>query len=589
LADERSKRRLAAILSADVAGYSRLMEADESGTLAALKRFRAELIDPAIARYGGRIVGTAGDGLLCEFPSVVDAVQCAVDIQQATPAHNANLPEDRRMQLRIGVNLGDVLVEGDDIFGDGVNVAARLEALATPGTVLVSGTVQEQAAGKLPYAFEDLGERSVKNIARPVRVWQVGARVPTGSTPANASAGPASGVAPAERPTIAVLPFANMSGDPEQEYFADGITEDIITELSRFQSFLVMARHSSFHYKGKSPKISDVARELGTAFVIEGSVRKSGNRIRITAQLIDASSGAHLWAERYDRNLEDIFAIQDEIVRAIAVKVSGNLRRFAAERARGKSAASLTAYDHVLRADSIYHSSYEMDEQVTALLQKAVEIDPDCAQAHIRLAMVSAYSVFDGLTDPEQAARSARFHLDKALALGESDAYIHAAASLVYLLIGEHSLAQRHIDRAIVLNPNDPEVIFRAGPVKCYLGDHEEGLRWHELGRRLDPHFRDSLRESIFDAYYLAQRYEDAIALLDGWQTLPAHMYAEIAATYAQLGRDDEAKAAVAQYNRHKKPTADTAAFIRQHLLLSRRQEDRDRWREGFRKAGFEV
>jgi adenylate cyclase len=315
------ERRLAAILAADVVGYSRLMSEDETGTLERLKSLRKELVQPKIKERKGRIVKLMGDGLLAEFPSVVEAVQCAIDIQQSMIGREADLPDERRISLRIGVNLGDIIVEGSDIYGDGVNVAARLEALADPGGICISGPAFELVDGKLDLTFDDIGEQQVKNIARPVRVY----RLALGSQQTSPSKHLAEPLPLPDKPSIAVLPFTNMSGDPEQEYFSDGITEDIITELSRFRSLFVIARNSSFHYKGQSPKVQDVGCELGVRYVVEGSVRKAGNRIRVTAQLVEASSGNHLWAERYDRDLEDIFAVQDELVRTITSTVGGRV------------------------------------------------------------------------------------------------------------------------------------------------------------------------------------------------------------------------------------------------------------------------
>ena len=312
------QRRLAAILSADVAGYSRLMGEDEAGTLAALKRHRTAVVDPEIAAHNGRIVKLMGDGALVEFASVVDAVECAVAVQQGMAKRNAGVPEDKRIAFRIGINLGDIIVEGDDIYGDGVNVAARIQEIAAPGGVCISSKVQGEVTGKVEAAFKDAGEHELKNIAKPVRVyrWTEGTEAPVSE---------AAPLALPDKPSIAVLPFTNMSGDPEQEYFSDGISEDIITELSRFRSLFVIARNSSFAYKGQSVNVGKIGQELGVAYVVEGSVRKAGNRVRITAQLVEAASGNHLWAERYDRDLDDIFAVQDEVTIAIVTAIEPTL------------------------------------------------------------------------------------------------------------------------------------------------------------------------------------------------------------------------------------------------------------------------
>jgi adenylate cyclase len=339
-------RRLAAILAADVAGYSRLMGADEEGTLERLKALRRELIDPMIAEHHGRIVKTTGDGLLVEFASVVDAVRCAVEVQQAMPERNAGLGADNRIELRIGINLGDVIVEGDDLYGDGVNIAARIEALADAGGVFVSNTVHDHVRDRLPFVFEDLGEQQVKNITRPVRVYRV-----RDAAAAKSPSVPAQPVLPLpDKPSIAVLPFANMSGDPEQEYFADGMVEEIITALSRIRWLFVIARNSSFTYKGQAVDVKQVGRELGVRYVLEGSVRKAGGRVRITAQLIDAQSGTHLWADRFDGSLENVFDLQDQVAASVAGVIEPTLQAAEIRRAADRPTSDPTAYDLYLSA-----------------------------------------------------------------------------------------------------------------------------------------------------------------------------------------------------------------------------------------------
>jgi len=363
-----STRRLAAILAADVAGYSRLMGADEEGTLERLKALRRELLDPKIAEHHGRIVKTTGDGMLVEFASVVDAVRCAVAVQQAVPVRNTDVAADSRIELRIGINLGDVIVEGDDLYGDGVNIAARIEALADAGGVFVSNTVHDQVRDRLPFAFEDLGEQQVKNITRPVRVYRVRSTLthPVANAPGSplsrtagegaerqrreAGEGSSPALALPDKPSIAVLPFANMSGDPEQEYFADGMVEEIITALSRIRWLFVIARNSSFTYKGQAVDVKQVGRELGVRYVLEGSVRKAGQRVRITAQLIDATGGAHLWADRFDGSLEDVFDLQDKVASSVAGVIEPALQVAENARSAMRPASDLTAYDLYLRA-----------------------------------------------------------------------------------------------------------------------------------------------------------------------------------------------------------------------------------------------
>src|SRR5579864_8085713 len=370
----RSERRLAAILAADVAGFSRLMGEDEEGTLARLKALRREVCDGSIAEHRGRIVKTTGDGFLVEFPSVVDALHCALSVQGVMRERNRDTPAARRIEFRIGINLGDVIIDGGDVYGDGVNIAARLEALAEPGGICVSQTVLDHARGKLPFIAEDAGEQRLKNIAQPVRIWRV---LPSRDGESRAAAPTAT------KPTIAVLPFVNMSGDPEQEFFADGLTEDILTELSRFRHLFVISRNSVFVYKGKAVNVQGVAKELGVQYIVEGSVRKAGNRVRITVQLISAVSDHHLWAERYDRELKDIFEIQDEITKAITAVLPGRVEVAAHERAKRKTTDNLAAWELVLAGKLLHHRSRRDDNgEAVKLLERAIALDPDYAHAH---------------------------------------------------------------------------------------------------------------------------------------------------------------------------------------------------------------
>jgi adenylate cyclase len=393
---ERAERRLAAIFAADVAGYSRLIEADEEGTLGRLKALRAEVIDPKIAGNRGRIVKTTGDGLLIEFASVVDAVRCAAEVQAAMADRNAAFPPECRISFRIGINMGDIVVEDGDIFGDGVNVAARLESLAEPGGICVSARVREEAAGRLDLAFEDIGEQSLKNIARPVHVF----RVATGQ-----KAVPESALALPNKPSIAVLPFANMSGDPEQEYFADGMVEEIITALSRIRWLFVIARNSSFTYKGQAVHVKQVGRELGVRYVLEGSVRKSGQRVRITAQLIDAQSGTHLWADRFDGSLEDIFDLQDKIAISVAGVIEPALQAAETARSAGRPTNDLTAYDLYLRAYAMLRSSARQIPEALRLMEQAITRDPGYGPALAWAAICCLRLLADGRSEDAEADR----------------------------------------------------------------------------------------------------------------------------------------------------------------------------------------
>jgi TolB-like protein/class 3 adenylate cyclase len=377
-----TSRRLAAILAADIAGYSRLMGADEEGTLARLKGLRRELIDPTVGSHNGRLVKTMGDGLLVEFGSVVDALRCATEIQAAVAERNMAIAPDDRIEFRIGINVGDIVVEDGDIFGDGVNVAARLEALSEPGEICVSARVQEDAAGRLDLAFEDRGEQELKNIARPVHVYRIRLQGPLPNPPPLAGEGRVGALALPDKPSLAVLPFQNLSGDREQEYFVDGVVEEIITAISRLPWLFVIARNSSFAYKGKSPDLRQVGRELGVRYVLEGSLRKSGNRVRITGQLIDTTTGAHIWADRFDGALDDIFELQDEVASQVAGAIEPRLRQSEMERARRKPTESLDAWDLYLRALALrYQYTEESIREAIAMLRRALAIDPTLAPA----------------------------------------------------------------------------------------------------------------------------------------------------------------------------------------------------------------
>jgi len=569
-------RRLSAVLMADVAGYTRLVEEDTDGTVAAWTAARADVIDPAIGAHSGHIVKFTGDGFLAEFSSVQGAVNCAIDLQRELAASP--------LGFRIGVSLGDVIDDGTDIHGEGVNIAARIEALAEPGGICVSGDVYNQVRNRIDATFTDMGEHTVKHVSSPVRVYRwvevVSDTIPGEANPDDVPALP-------DKPSIVVLSFTNMSGDPEQEYFSDGITEDIITELSRFRSLFVIARNSSFHYKGQSPRVQDVGRELGIHYVVEGSVRRAGNRVRITAQLVEAESGNHLWAERYDRDLENIFDVQDEVVQEIAASVPGQLNVAAMDRARRRPAESLSAYDCLLRGEWLMFRDFT-DRNVIPLFERAVEIDPQCARAYIQLARLHAYSFTQGVP-VEEAARSAFPLAEKALELSPSDPSIQSIAAATYMMMCEHHLARQHMERAISLNPNDGEVMACAVFVLNYLGDQEEGLRWDRIRARHDPISSDGYRENAVDLYYMARRYEDAIAVFRGWRNPPTHTLLELAATYAQNGQPEEAKAAYDNYLRELPDGYDTAATIRVHLRQCTKPEDAEHWREGYLKLGLDV
>jgi adenylate cyclase len=445
MAEQRAQRRLAAILAADVVGYSRLMEIDETATLAALKSRRKDVLDPLVAKHHGRVFKTTGDGVLVEFASAVNAVQCAVDLQQAMAAANGGQPDDHHIILRVGVNLGDIIVEGSDLYGDGVNIAARLEGIAEPGAVLISGTAFDYVKNKVSAGFEDIGTQALKNIGEPVRIYRV-AGTPKVAMSASKAA--------SDKPSIAVLPFENMSGDPEQDYFADGITEDIITELARNHSLLVIARNSCFQFRGPSVDIGAVRRALSVRYIVEGSVRKMTGRIRITAQLIDAVTQGHLWAERYDRDIQDIFAVQDEVTRAIVTTLGGRIVVSGAEQTRRKPTKDWVAYDYFLQGRvSDYH--YDINHTIDSL-RRATELDPDYTQAH---AWLATYLCMRYLVDERpKTVEEAAVHARKALILDENDAYAHDGMGWVALRQKQFDLAGQHFERATGLNPHDVSI-----------------------------------------------------------------------------------------------------------------------------------
>ncbi len=483
----RTERRLAAILAADVVGYSRLVAADEAGTLAALRDYRAAFWEPESAAHGGRIVSTAGDGILVEFQSAVAAVECALAVQDGVTAHNADLAEDRRVTLRIGINLGEVAVEGDDILGDGVNVAARLEALAAAGGICVSDDVARQLRGKLDVDFRDGGAVALKNIAQPVQTWHWAGAATTEAAP------PA--LALPDKPSIAVLPFENMSGDPEQEYFADGIAEDVITTLSRFRSLFVIARNSSFTYKGHAVDVTRIGRELGVRYVVEGSVRKAGNRVRITAQLIDAASGKHLWADRFDGVLEDVFELQDRITERIVIAIEPEIEARERDRATRKPPENMDAWETFQRGLSHVYSFTKADyDEAVRLLCLATTQDPSFAQAHANLANVFWSTIVMGFaSDIGETAATARAIAERAASLDPEDPMAHFVLGRLHVLDGEIEMALGAMRTAIELNPNFSRGHFGLGFALQYgAGEPGEALPHFDTALRLNP--RDPLR-----------------------------------------------------------------------------------------------
>jgi adenylate cyclase len=536
-------RRLAAILAADIAGYSRLMGADEVGTVRALREHRSAA-DPLIAEHGGRIVKTTGDGVLIEFGSVVGAVECALGLQQLAVERNAGVRGERRMEWRIGIHIGDVLIEGDDILGDGVNIAARLEGIAEPGGICLSDDAFRQVRGKVEVEFADMGEQSLKNIARPLRVFSVG------SSPAvRQPIRPAAALPLPDKPSVAVLPFANMSGDPEQEYFVDGMVEEIITALSRIRWLFVLARNSSFTYKGQTVDVKQVGRELGVRYVLEGSVRKAGNRVRITGQLIDAATGAHLWADRFDGSLEDVFDLQDKVASSVAGVIEPALQAAETARSAGRPTTDLTAYDLYLRAYAILSSSVRQAPEALRLWEQAIARDPGYGPALAWAAFCCCRLLHDGRSeDPEVDRRKVADFSRRALEVaGEDDPVSLANAAFARAYIGEDiSAMMALVDRALVLNPNFARGWHISGTLRMWAGQPDVAIEHLGTALRLSPRSRvgPSLL-NIGQAHFFRGRFDEAVPkLLLAIQDDPGYpqQYRLLAACYAHMGRLDDAR-----------------------------------------------
>ncbi len=582
---ERVERRLTAVLAADVAGYSRLMGADEEGTLAQLKAHRRALVDPKITEHRGRIVKTTGDGMLVEFASVVDALRCAVEIQRGMAERNAEVPQDKRIEFRMGINVGDIIIDGDDIFGEGVNVAARLEGLAEPGSICVSGRVQEDARGKLDLAFEDAGEQQLKNIERSVRVYRVW---PSGTVASSRPALPLP-----DKPSIAVLPFQNMSGDPEQEYFADGIVDEIITALSRFRSLFVIARNSTFTYKGRPVDVKQVGRELGVRYVLEGGVRIAANRVRIIGQLIDTTTGAHIWADRFEGGREDIFDLQDQVTASVVGAIAPRMERAEIERAQRKPTESLDAYDHYLRgmANLYQQTDKEAIGEALRLLQRAIELDPAFAPAYGSAAWCYAQRKFQGwvtdhVRETAEAARLAR----RAVELGKDDAVaLSLAGWALGFVVRDLDAGVGFVDRALGFNPNLAMAWYFSGWLRVWLGKSNVAIEHFARAMRLSP--LDPViwfaQVGTAHAHFFAGRYDEAsswarMALRDLPDILPALRIA--AASDASAGRLDDAKKTMARM-RQIDPTRSISNLA--DVLGPYGPEEFARYAEGVRKAGL--
>jgi TolB-like protein/class 3 adenylate cyclase/Flp pilus assembly protein TadD len=582
----RVARRLAAILAIDMVGFSRLMEADEAGTIARQRAHRRQHIEPVLREHGGRIVKSTGDGLLVEFGSVVDAVDSAVRIQRAIAEAEAAIPRERRISYRAGINLGDIVIDGDDILGDGVNIAARLEGLAEPGGISITASVFEQVVGKLDLVFDDTGLRQVKNIRKPLRVYRVRLEMVRDAAEAGARAGGG-----ALKPGIAVLPFQDMSEGRDQEYFADGIAEDIITGLSRYQSFFVIARNSSFTYKGRAVDVKQVAGELGVRYVLEGSVRKGGSRVRITAQLIDAATGAHVWAERYDRAIGDLFDVQDEITAAIVGVVAPELIGAEMQRARRKDPASLDAWDNAMRA--AWHAlrlTAADGIEARRFANAAIALDPTLAKPYVVHATCDIWDVVNGRSaDPRATLASAVAMGRQAIDLDPRDAEAHAVLGMVSLFMRQFDESERRLERALSLNPNLALAFMLGGGFYALSGEADKAHGFLKDAQRLSP--RDPMNYWMYAfhgiAAWSAGRYDDAA----DWARKAIHVYPEfptahrlLAASQAALGRIEEARAALAALF----GIVPDASIARTRTGVPwKRPEDMERYLDALRRAGM--
>jgi len=602
MAPQEVERKLAAILSADVKGYSRLMGEDEIATIRTLTSYRTAMAT-LIQQYKGRVVDSPGDNLLAEFASVVDAVQCAVEIQRELKARNADLPAAKRMEFRIGINLGDVIVEGQRIYGDGVNIAARLEGLAEPGGICISGIVHDQVENKLnslSLGYEYLGEQTVKNIARPVSVYRILLESGTVSRrgevtlplqpmrPLVASES-APTIALPDKPSIAVLPFANLSGDPEQEYFSDGITEDLITDLSKLSGLFVISRHSVFLYKGKAVKPEQVGQELGVRYLLEGSVRKVGNRVRITGQLVDTTTGYHLWADRYDRELQDIFAVQDEVTRKIVTALEVKLTEGERGRLGRAPTNNLEAYEYFLRGlESFAHRTPESNEQARQMFERAIALDANFAAAYARLGRVYMIEwAFQWSEDPQIPARAAAL-ARQAVSLDDALPGAHQTLAYVYLLRKEFDQAIIEAERAVTLDPNDADACVTLGEVLSCAGRAQEAVGLVEKALRLDPYYPPSYLFALGQAYYLTGRYDEAITAFKRLLTRnPEHLRAHffLAMAYNETGRKAEAREEIEACGR-----LSPSSYIRRmrQIIPYKDQSLVDRWINALHELGVE-
>jgi len=575
---ESQSRRLAAILAADIAGYSALMGADEARTVRDLKGHQAVLL-PIVAEFGGRVIDTAGDGILAEFPSVVNALRCALSIQSKMAERNAAIEPERRMRFRVGINIGDVISDESRIYGDGVNIAARLEGIAEPGGICVSDDAYRQVQGKVSAQFVDSGAHQLKNIARPVRVYRVPAQGAAGTVEIRLTL--------PEIPSIAVLPFDNMNDAAEDVYFADGIAEDIITELSRYPDLFVAARNSSFTYRGKAVRVTDVAHELGVRYVLEGSVRRAGNRVRISAQLIDAGSGKHLWAQRYDRSLDDLFSVQDDVTQSIVAVLPARVQAAALEQSSRKTSNSLDAYDHLLRGKYFHHlETADANRDAETHFDSAIELDPRFASAHawkactIGQALISEFRA----RTPELFQEMTQT-VERAMSIDENDTECHRIMCRIALIQGQFAKSEHHLERALALNPNDPRLVVQRGINLTYLGDPEEAIPWIERAMRLDPFSAHRYYLDLVRALFMVGRPTDAILVLERTARTHWEHYLWLAACCAAADRQTPAQEAGRQAIALR-PILSIAAYIDVRFAW-RRLQDKARLRDALMQAGL--
>ncbi len=577
---EEPTRKLAVLLHADVIDSTLLVQINETIAHARIqdvfKRF-----DVTITKHNGTTQEIRGDALVAEFSKASDAVTAALEFQSANTSHNKGITDEVRPELRVGIAMGEVVVADNTVTGEGIVLAQRLEQLAEPGGTCVQAAAYETIPKRLPFEYENMGELNLKGFNEPVRVYLVKQQSePSGLTQEIESAPKL-----VEKPSIAVLPLNNMSGDPEQEYFSDGITEDVITELSRFSTLHVVARHSSFAFKGEKVNIQEVAKKLNVQYVVEGSVRRAGNRVRITAQLIDAENGNHIWAERYDRELEDIFAVQDEITQTVVSVLPTRIRNSMRAQAQRKSTASFSAYDYYLQGRWIQENSGGTDPSSITMLENAIEIDPTFSLAHANLAGIYGYNVFSlGVWFDDQESK-AKSHIDQALKYGENDPAVHSLVGEAYFCFGDFQPANTHLKLALQLNPNDVTTIVTCAFLKSYEGGAAEALRLLEKVQQMDPQVDAFFWETKAETLYLLRDYETSLESYREWHNPPPHTYAHMAACYAQLGRMEEALKATAQFRSLCAADVNFPRYAANHARVCQRQEDADNWMEGYRKA----